>query len=83
MLTEEQIKAIEEKEDLTFNDLYLLEHHIFEIGKVQDEYGDTLPSDVAINLQADLERIIARLNKHLNERGIYNFHKKSVDNTPE
>ena len=80
MLTDEQLKAIENKTDLNFNDLYLLEHHIFEIDKVFDEYGDTLPYDVLTNLEADLERIIARLNKHLNKRGIYNFPKKSIDN---
>lgn len=78
MLTNEQLKTIEEKENLTLEDVYLLEHHIFEIGKVQEEYGDNLPSDVMINLRNDLERIIVRLNKYLNKKGIYNF-SKNID----
>lgn len=78
MLTDEQLKAIENKTNLNFDDLYLLEHHIFEIEKVQKEYGDTLPYDVLANLEVDLERIIARLNKYLNERGIYSFSKNDA-----
>jgi len=83
MLTNEQIDWIEKKfEDhtMTFDDLYLLESHIFEIGKVQDEYGDTLPYDVLVNLEADLERIIAMTVSYLERQGIHYFPKKSIDN---
>ena len=83
MLTNEQIDWIEKRFEnmtMTFDDLYLLESHILEIGKVQDEYGDTLPSDVAINLNADLERIITICTEFLKKQGVYSFPKKSVDN---
>lgn len=83
MLTNEQIDEIEKRfEDhiMTFDDLYLLESHIFEIGKVQDEYGDTLPYDVLVNLEADLKRIIAMTVSYLERQGIHYFPKKSIDN---
>ena len=83
MLTNEQIDWIEKRfEDhtMTFDDLYLLESHIFEIGEVQDEYGDTLPYDVMVNLEADLERIIAMATGYLERQGVHYFPKKSVDN---
>jgi hypothetical protein len=83
MLTNEQIDEIEKKFEnmtMTFDDIYLLEHHIMEIGKVQDEYGDSLDIDVAVNLQADLERIMAICTAFLERQGVYNFPKKVVDN---
>jgi hypothetical protein len=83
MLTNEQIDEIEKRFEnmtMTFDDLYLLESHIFEIGKVQDEYGSGVPHDVAINLNADLERIIAICTEFLKKQGVYNFPKKVVDN---
>lgn len=83
MLTNEQIDEIEKRFEsmtMTFDDLYLLESHIFEIGKVQEEYGDTLPYDVLVNLEADLQRIIDICTEFLKKQGVYNFPKKVVDN---
>jgi hypothetical protein len=83
MLTNEEIDEIEKKFEsmtMTFDDLYLLESHIFEIGEVQDEYGDGIPHDVAVNLNADLERIISICTEFLKKQGVYSFPKKGVDN---
>lgn len=83
MLTNEEIDEIEKRFEnmtMTFDDLYLLESHIFEIGEVQDEYGDGIPHDVAVNLNADLERIISICTEFLKKQGVYSFPKKGVDN---
>lgn len=82
MLTNEQIDEIENKftnHTMTLDDIYLLESHIMETGKLQSEYGDTLPCDVIVNLETDLERIIAMTEGYLKRQGVHYFPKKSID----
>lgn len=61
MLTHEQLNVILLKETLTFDDLYLLNHHVMSIGNLQDEYGEEMPQDVVYTLSSDLEKIISKL----------------------
>lgn len=66
MLSNEQLDVILNGK-LTKENLYLLEHHIMYISDLKDEYDDKLPIDVAVNLNADLDRIIKRLQVYLNK----------------
>jgi len=68
MLTEEQLVKILNKTKLTQDDAMLLEHHIFEIGRCDEEYGDSVPNDVLMAQSYDLERICDRLRQHLEEQ---------------
>ena len=80
MLTEEQLIKIIEKEKLELSDVMLLHHHLDAIGEVQDTWGEDIPIDVEMNLNYDLERIIARLQAYLLTKGIYDLPKKELDN---
>ena len=66
MLSNEQLDVVLNG-NLTKEHLYLLEHHIMYISDLKDEYNDKLPIDVAVNLNADLNRIIERLQVYLDK----------------
>lgn len=61
MLTDKEIDAIINKERLTKADVYLINHHIDSIKKMNEEYPDGVPSDVFDSTQRDLKKIIDRL----------------------
>jgi len=62
MLSHEQLEVILSRDFLEWDDIYMLEDHIAYIGKLQDEYGENLDYDIAVNLQNDLFKIIDKLN---------------------
>jgi hypothetical protein len=63
VLSDEQLNIILKKDFLEFSDIYMLEDHIAYIGNLQDEYGDNLDYDVAMNLKNDLHKIIDKLEE--------------------
>lgn len=67
MLNHDELNVILTRENLTRDDLYLLEHHIRSIIDLQDEYLDGLPSDVFKTLQSDLNKIIGKLRDNMSK----------------
>ena len=66
MLSDEQLNTILDKTILEPEDIFLLHHHLREIKKMQEEYGDTLPSDVVITTNVDCDKIAKRCQEFLN-----------------
>lgn len=70
MLTDQEIDAIIKKERLTKNDVYLINHHIDCIKKMNEEYPQGIPHDVFNSTQRDLKKIVNRLlleKEHIKE----------------
>jgi hypothetical protein len=61
MLTDKEIDIIIKKERLTKADVYLINHHIDSIKKMNEDYPNGVPSDVFDSTQRDLKKIIDRL----------------------
>lgn len=49
-------------------DLFLLHHHLREIEKMQNEYGDALPDDVVLTTNVDCDKIAKRCQEFLDNR---------------
>lgn len=75
MLTEEQLTKILNKEVWEPEDIYLIHHHIEEVGKMQEEYGSSLPYDVVMTTNIDMEKIARRCEQYLSNGENY----KTVD----
>jgi archaellum component FlaC len=68
MLTNDQLDKLMKKEKLTLEDLILVEDHLLSIQKIWDDHRIDedhvdMDEDVYDNLNNDIERILARLNK--------------------
>lgn len=75
MLTDKELTKILNKEVWEPEDIYLIHHHIEEIGKMQEQYGNRLPHDVAITTNIDIEKIAKRCEQYLNSGENY----KTID----
>jgi len=68
MLSDEQLNKILNKLVLEPEDIYLIHYHLDEIEKMQAEYGNRIPADVAMTTNIDIAKISERCRKYLENK---------------